>query len=91
MYRFLLRPKWIVLHIVVLALVITMINLGLWQLRRLDQRESFNRTVREHLSAPVEPIDSVLTLMKNFWFLHLPIAHLRMRMVGYQRTNASNS
>jgi surfeit locus 1 family protein len=36
MYRFLLRPRWVISHVLVLALVITMINLGLWQLRRLD-------------------------------------------------------
>ena len=33
-YRFALAPKWIVSHLFVLALIITMINLGLWQLRR---------------------------------------------------------
>ena len=43
MYRFLLRPKWIILHVVVLALVVTMINLGLWQLRRLGERQDFNQ------------------------------------------------
>jgi len=61
MYRFLLRPKWIVLHIVVLALVVTMINLGLWQLRRLSERQSFNREVRTHLAQDPVPLDSVLT------------------------------
>lgn len=60
MYRFLLRPKWIVLHIVVLALVVTMINLALWQVRRLDERKSFNSEVRSHQAADPAPIDSVL-------------------------------
>ena len=60
MYRFLLRPKWIVLHVVVLALVVTMINLALWQLRRLDERKSFNREVSSHLAIAPAPLDAVL-------------------------------
>lgn len=60
MYRFLLRPRWIILHVVVLVLVVTMINLGLWQLRRLDQRQSFNNEVRSHQAADPAPIDSLL-------------------------------
>ena len=60
-YRFLLRPKWIVLSVVVIALVVTMINLGLWQLRRLDQRQSFNSEVRSNLSEEPAPLAEVLT------------------------------
>ena len=39
-YRFALRPKWILSHLFVVALVVLMINLGFWQLRRLDQRRA---------------------------------------------------
>lgn len=53
-YRFALRPAWIVSHLFVLLLIVTMINLGFWQLRRLDQRKEFNATVREHAAA--EPV-----------------------------------
>ena len=60
MYRFLLRPKWIILHVVVLALVVTMINLGLWQLRRLGERQDFNNEVRTQLALDPVPLDSVL-------------------------------
>lgn len=56
MYRFALRPKWILSHLFVLALVVLMINLGFWQLRRLDQRRAFNDTVRAALAQPaVDP------------------------------------
>jgi len=61
MYRFLLRPKWIVLHVVVLALAVTMVNLALWQLRRLNERTAFNREVRTQLAMAPEPIGNVLT------------------------------
>jgi cytochrome oxidase assembly protein ShyY1 len=54
MYRFLLRPRWIVFTVVMGALVVVMVNLALWQLRRLDERQQFNRTVAERLElAPV--------------------------------------
>lgn len=47
MYRFLLRPLWIVFHLVVASAIILMINLGLWQLDRLDERKTFNAQVIE--------------------------------------------
>ncbi len=31
-------PKWLVRHVVVVALVVTMVLLGFWQLRRLDEK-----------------------------------------------------
>ena len=61
MYKFLLRPKWIAFHLLVAALVIVMINLGFWQIRRLHQREAFNTLVRNNTNQPVVPISSVLT------------------------------
>lgn len=56
MYRFALRPKWILSHLFVIALVVLMVNLGFWQLRRLDQRREFNDTVRASLAAPPAPL-----------------------------------
>lgn len=54
MYRFVLRPFWILSHLFVVALVVLMVNLGFWQLRRLDQRRAFNDEVRTALAA--EPV-----------------------------------
>jgi cytochrome oxidase assembly protein ShyY1 len=45
MYRFLLKPKWIAFTLVVAAAAALMVNLGLWQLRRLDERQAFNSLV----------------------------------------------
>jgi cytochrome oxidase assembly protein ShyY1 len=61
MYRFLLKPKWILFHLLVLVLVVVMVNLAFWQIRRLHQRESFNDTVRAHAAQPVAPLTDVLT------------------------------
>jgi cytochrome oxidase assembly protein ShyY1 len=60
-YRFALRPKWILSHLFVIALVVTMVNLGLWQHRRLDQRKAANRLIEQNLAAPVVPLDEVVT------------------------------
>ena len=44
-WRFVLRPKWIVRHVaVVLLVVVTMVLLGLWQLRRLDEKRDYKAT-----------------------------------------------
>lgn len=52
MYRFVLRPRWLLGHLVVVLLVILMVNLGLWQLRRLDGRREVNASIRARQSAP---------------------------------------
>ena len=61
MYRFLLRPKWIAFHLLVVAAIVAMINLGFWQLRRLDDRQAFNATVEARYDVPPAPLDEVLT------------------------------
>lgn len=61
MYRFLLRPKWIAFHLVVVLGIVVMINLGFWQLRRLDERQAFNATVESRYDVPPAPLDEVLT------------------------------
>ena len=59
MYRFLLRPRWLLGHVVVLALVAAMVGLGLWQLQRKEERQTANRQVRER-SAVTVPLDEVV-------------------------------
>ena len=48
--RRLLRPSWIISHIFVLALLVSTVNLGLWQLRRLEERKSNNAQIMETTS-----------------------------------------
>jgi surfeit locus 1 family protein len=59
-YRFALRPRWILSHLLVLLLVITMISLGFWQLRRLHERRTYNASVRANESQPAQPVEDVL-------------------------------
>ena len=54
MYRFALRPKWILSHLFALGLAALFIFLGFWQLRRLDERRAFNDQVTAALD--LEPV-----------------------------------
>jgi cytochrome oxidase assembly protein ShyY1 len=59
-YGFLLRPRWIAFHLLVIAAIVAMINLGFWQLRRLDERREFNDQVATRIDLPPEPLDEVV-------------------------------
>lgn len=61
MYRFLFKPKWIAFHLLVVVAIVTMVDLGFWQLRRLEQKREFNATVEERYDAPPLPFDDLLT------------------------------
>ncbi|MDP9463923.1 MAG: SURF1 family protein, partial [Actinomycetota bacterium] len=58
---FLFKPKWIAFHLLVVALVVVMINLAFWQLRRLDERRQFNSQVRANANQPINPVNDVLS------------------------------
>ncbi len=61
MYRFLISPRWIALHVLIGVLVALMVNLGFWQLNRLDERKALNGRVTEQVSAPVADFADVVT------------------------------
>ncbi|MEP7047201.1 MAG: SURF1 family protein [Ilumatobacteraceae bacterium] len=58
-YRFLFSPKWIAFHLLVIVVVVAMVNLAFWQLRRLDQRREFNSQVRANANQPIATFDEV--------------------------------
>ena len=60
MYTFLLRPKWIATHILVIALIATMVNLANWQLDRHQQRKDFNAVLLQRFDAPIQPLEELL-------------------------------
>ena len=61
MIRRLLTPRWIVVHLGVLALIVLMVNLAFWQLSRLDQKKSFNATLTAHSNEQVENIENIVS------------------------------
>jgi surfeit locus 1 family protein len=60
MYRFVLRPRWIVGHVVVVSVVILFVVLGLWQLSRLEQRIAQNQLVEARREYPVVDLSRAL-------------------------------
>jgi surfeit locus 1 family protein len=48
----LLRPRWIVGHLLALVAVVVFVSLGSWQLRRLDEKRDFNASVASGLEGP---------------------------------------
>ena len=59
-YRFALRPKWVLSHVLVGALVIAMIAAGFWQLGRLDDRRESNQLVADRALIETMPLERVL-------------------------------
>ncbi len=55
-YRFLGSPRWIVGHVIVAALCVSMIWLGFWQLGRLDDKKQFRAEVRAKVANPPAPL-----------------------------------
>ena len=53
--------RWLLLTLFVVALAITFVNLGRWQLDRLEQRRDRNAVVVEHENAPVAEFDAIYT------------------------------
>ena len=60
MYRFLLRPRWISFTVVVVTAIVVMVNLGFWQLRRLDERRAFNDAVAARIDRPATDLDELV-------------------------------
>lgn len=60
MYRFLLRPRWIAGHLLLIVTVVAFVNLGFWQLGRLEERRARNALMTARLAMPTQPFDDVL-------------------------------
>ena len=60
MWDFARRPRWILSHLLVLVLIVVMINLGLWQLRRYDEKSTLNDNIRSRGSLPTESIAALV-------------------------------
>ena len=51
----LLRPRWLAGHVLALVLVVLFLNLGAWQLRRLEARTANNEVISSRSAA--SPVD----------------------------------
>jgi cytochrome oxidase assembly protein ShyY1 len=58
--RVLLRPRWLVGTVIAVLLIVLFVNLGLWQLRRLDEKRDRNADIEERSALPVAPVGEVV-------------------------------
>lgn len=60
MYRFLLRPKWILFHVVVMVAAVGMLGLARWQWNRHLERDAFVAKVEQREKAEPVPLAPLL-------------------------------
>lgn len=60
MYRFALRPAWLLSHVFAASLIVLFGFLGLWQLDRHDQKVDQNETVAARTQEPAVPVGDLL-------------------------------
>jgi surfeit locus 1 family protein len=56
----LLGPRWITAHVVVVVVVVVFVNLGFWQLRRLEERRTTNAVGEARFQAAPGDLDTLL-------------------------------
>ena len=59
MYRFALRPKWILSHLAVLALIISMVLLAAWQVRRLHDKQDRNALIEANSTGQPSDVEAL--------------------------------
>jgi len=59
-YGFARRPTWIVGHVIALVAIVAFVQLGLWQLRRLEERRTLNEAVTARLDSTYRPFDEII-------------------------------
>ncbi len=62
MSRLLLRPGWIVTHLVVIAIAVLFVNLGLWQLERNAERQVASDRILQVQQLDPIPLEDALTM-----------------------------
>lgn len=60
--RELLRPRWVVAHVVILAVLITFPQLGMWQLDRWDEEKALAERIEDRVGGEPVPLSDVLGL-----------------------------
>ena len=60
MYRFALRPLWLLSHLFAVGLIVLFVALGFWQLRRHDEKVERNATVEARIALPDEAVERLV-------------------------------
>lgn len=59
-YRFALRPRWILSHLFVVALIAAMVGAGLWQVSRHREKADRNARISARTALPVVDVEDLL-------------------------------
>ncbi|MEV0233816.1 SURF1 family protein [Nonomuraea sp. NPDC050786] len=59
MYRFLLTPRWLALHVVVLLVIPAFVFLGRWQFGRFEERSANSERVTANIEAAPVPLEKL--------------------------------
>jgi cytochrome oxidase assembly protein ShyY1 len=73
MYRFALRPRWLLAHAAILAFAVACLFLGRWQLHRLAAKRAHNRIVREREALAEAPLGALLPLRPSDAYRHVSL------------------
>ncbi|MGH2769458.1 MAG: SURF1 family cytochrome oxidase biogenesis protein [Actinomycetota bacterium] len=65
MYRFVLSRRWLLAHVVIVAVVGSCVSLGFWQLRRLEERRTRNRLTVDRLNLPAVSTQTLLAAPRD--------------------------
>ena len=60
-FTFLRRPRWLAAHVVALTAILVFVGLGMWQLRRHDERSDLNSRIEDRIAASPADLSSLLT------------------------------
>ena len=60
MYRFALRPRWLLSHVFAAGLVVLFVALGFWQLRRHDEKVDRNDTIAARTELAPAPVGELV-------------------------------
>jgi surfeit locus 1 family protein len=58
--RFLLSPRWVLSHVLVVLAIVVMVNLGFWQLRRLEEKRDRNALIESRMDQPIVPVEELV-------------------------------
>ncbi|MCP4964416.1 MAG: SURF1 family protein [bacterium] len=59
-YSFMLRPKWLAGHVIVVVAIVIFVLMSFWQLRRLQDRQDFNSLLVSRANEQARELDDVL-------------------------------
>lgn len=85
---FWLQGKWIMGHVLAVVLVVAFVNLGFWQLRRLEEKQAVNAAIEARSSLPVQPAEEVVSPAAGFGEVER-LAYRRVRARGTYDADAS--